>query len=89
MFLPGYTQHVKTAISIPDKTFAEAERRAAALGMSRSEFFTRAAQRYLEQLDSESLTDRIDAAVDLIVADDTAGAATHAGRRRLAAGDTW
>jgi hypothetical protein len=63
--IPGYTRRVKTAISIPDDTFARAEQHAAALGMSRSEFFTRAVRRYLEQLEAESLTGRINLAVDM------------------------
>jgi Ribbon-helix-helix protein, copG family len=63
--IPGYTSDVKTAISIPDETFARAEVHAAALGMSRSEFFTRAVRRYMEQLEAESLTGRINAAIDL------------------------
>jgi hypothetical protein len=63
--IPGYTSDVKTAISIPDETFARAEAHAAALGMSRSEFFTRAVRRYMERLEAESLTGRINAAIDL------------------------
>jgi metal-responsive CopG/Arc/MetJ family transcriptional regulator len=63
--IPGYTSLVKTAISIPDDTFARVEEHAAALGMSRSEFFTRAVRRYMEQLDAESLTGRINAAIDV------------------------
>jgi Ribbon-helix-helix protein, copG family len=81
---------VKTAISVPDDTFDQAERRAAALGMSRSEFFTRAAQHYIEQLDAQSLTARIDAAIALVGTDDSAQAAVAAGRRLLASdGDEW
>jgi hypothetical protein len=63
--IPGYTAVVKTAISIPDETFARAESHAAALGLSRSEFFTRAVRRYMEQIEAESLTGRINAAVDM------------------------
>jgi hypothetical protein len=63
--IPGYTLPVKTAISIPDETFARAEEHAAALGMSRSEFFTRAVRDYMERLDAESLTGRINAAIDV------------------------
>jgi hypothetical protein len=75
---------VKTAISIPDETFARAERQAAALGVSRSEFFTRAVRRYLEQLEAESLTSRINLAVDVAWPDNvTIEAITH-GRRRPA-----
>jgi metal-responsive CopG/Arc/MetJ family transcriptional regulator len=80
---------MKTAISIPDETFERAERRAASLGISRSEFFTKAAQRYLDQLDEDALTAGIDAAVDLIGEDDSSRAAAMAGRRRLATEDDW
>jgi antitoxin MazE6 len=85
---------VKTAISVPDETFEQVEERAVALGMSRSEFFTRAAQRYIEQLDAESITSRINAALDLVAADDSADdsadVAVAAGRLRLARDeDEW
>jgi metal-responsive CopG/Arc/MetJ family transcriptional regulator len=76
---------VKTAISIPDETFDKASRRARDLGMSRSEFFTRAAARYLEELDAESVTRQIDMAVDALgTADDSTMDAIAAGRRVLA-----
>jgi metal-responsive CopG/Arc/MetJ family transcriptional regulator len=74
---------VKTAISIPDETFEQAEERASALGMSRSEFFTRAAQNYLELLETESLTARIDAAIELVGADESTQLAAASGLRRL------
>jgi metal-responsive CopG/Arc/MetJ family transcriptional regulator len=78
---------VKTAISIPDATFELVEERAAALGMSRSEFFARAAQRYLEELDDAALTGRIDAAIELLGVDESTDAVVAAGRRRLASDD--
>jgi metal-responsive CopG/Arc/MetJ family transcriptional regulator len=81
---------MKTAISIPDETYARAEDRAAELGLSRSEFFTRAIRRYLEQLDAESVTDQIDAAIALLADDDSAAAAAGAGRRALERAEgTW
>ena len=46
---------MKTAISVPDPTFERAARRASDLGMSRSEFFARAAERYLDELDAEDM----------------------------------
>ncbi len=61
--LPGYTFPVKTAISVPDDTFRRVDERAAELGMSRSEFFSRAAERYLTELDGELLTAQINAAI--------------------------
>lgn len=75
---------MKTAISVPDETFERANQRASALGMSRSEFFTRAARRYLEQLDADSLTHQIDAAVAVMRDDDSTQTAVTASRRRLA-----
>jgi len=57
--------------------------------MSRSEFFTVAARRYIQELDAQSLTARIDAALAFAGSDETAQAAGHAGRRVLAAGDDW
>jgi len=51
---------VKTAISIPDATFAAAERAAAKLGISRSQFYARAAQRWIDELESDELTQQLD-----------------------------
>lgn len=84
LVIPGYTPRMKTAISIPDETFEKASRRAHDLGMSRSEFFARAAARYLDELDAESVTRQIDLAVDALSAgDDSASDAIAAGRRVL------
>lgn len=81
---------MKTAISIPDETFQEAERRADALGVSRSEFFTTAARHYIDELDAQSLTRRIDTVVDLLGEDDSSLAAVDHGRAMLAADtDEW
>jgi metal-responsive CopG/Arc/MetJ family transcriptional regulator len=89
--IPGYTDGVKTAISLPDATFERASRRASELGMSRSEFFARAAQRYLDELDSQSLTGQIDTALERLDGTDEAQAAAVAvGHRVLAAvDDEW
>jgi metal-responsive CopG/Arc/MetJ family transcriptional regulator len=82
---------VKTAISVPDDTFERASRRARDLGMSRSEFFTRAARRYLDELDAESTTRQIDAALDQLgVADESARDAVAFGLRVFAdTDDEW
>ena len=78
---------MKTAISVPDETFLRVEAHAAALGMSRSEFFTRAARRYIEQLEAESLTGRINVAVDVAWPDDTAADAVEHARGLLGRDD--
>jgi metal-responsive CopG/Arc/MetJ family transcriptional regulator len=54
---------MKTAISLPDETFRRVERAAKQLGVSRSEFFARAAERWLEDLEDERTTDAIDRAI--------------------------
>ena len=75
---------MKTAISVPDETFEKASRRAHDLGMSRSEFFTRAAARYLDGLDAESLTHQIDLAVAALgERDDSTWHAVATGHRAL------
>jgi metal-responsive CopG/Arc/MetJ family transcriptional regulator len=78
---------MKTAISVPDETFERATRRAEQLGISRSEFFSTAAKRYLEDLDRESLTARIDEALGLVGDDRDTIVATDVGRSRLAQAD--
>ena len=86
--IPSYTEDMKTAISLPDDTYAQATRRAAELGISRSEFFARAARRYLDELASQSLTQQIDEALQA-ADDDSNAAAAAAGRSYLAGQDDW
>lgn len=88
--IPGYTRCMKTAISVPDEIFNQVGSRAAELGISRSEFFARAARQYLDQLADASLTQQIDAAIEAAGADDSGHAAAAAGRAFLAAvDDEW
>jgi predicted DNA-binding protein len=82
---------MKTAISLPDETFNRVSRRATDLGMSRSEFFAKAATRYLDELDASSLTSQIDEAISQAGGtDDSSRAAVDSGRDRLFKnGDNW
>ncbi len=59
--------------------------------MSRSEFFSRAADRYLDELDSDSVTQQIDQAVaDQGHTDESGKDAVDVGRRLLTSGtDDW
>jgi predicted transcriptional regulator len=61
--LPGYTLRVKTAISVPDATFRRVDCAAKQMGVSRSEFFARAAERWLDALDDDGTTDAINRAI--------------------------
>ena len=82
---------MKTAISLPDETFHRVDIRAKELGISRSEFFATAAERYLSELDAASVTQRIDAAVDAVGLDTSWRVAVMAGQRTLTEqkGEAW
>lgn len=83
---------MKTAISVPDRTYERAERIARAHGMSRSQFYATAADRYAEELESADASKRIDEALDLIAsaASDDAEFVAQAAKRRLThEGDAW
>jgi predicted DNA-binding protein len=86
--IPGYTDDMKTAISLPDATFERATEKSKELGISRSEFFARAAEVYLDELAGHSLTRQIDEALQTAGTDESGSAAVTAGRRRLAE-DDW
>jgi metal-responsive CopG/Arc/MetJ family transcriptional regulator len=76
---------MKTAISLPDETFDRVERAARELGVSRSEFFVRAAERWLIALDDEATTEAIDRVIAGLPEDhaftDAAAAALSVDRR--------
>lgn len=55
---------MKTAISLPDDLFARIERRVEIERMTRSEFFAKAAERYLVELERADLTERMNAAIE-------------------------
>jgi predicted DNA-binding protein len=75
---------MKTAISVPDATFERVERRAATLGVSRSEFYARAAARYLDELEEQDLAEQVNEALARIEGEDSNAVAAQAGRRRIA-----
>lgn len=60
---------MKTAISLPDETFVRVEEAAKRLGVSRSEFFARAAERWLDDLDDDQTTGAINRALEGVTQD--------------------
>jgi metal-responsive CopG/Arc/MetJ family transcriptional regulator len=76
---------MKTAISLPDDTFQRVDRAAKRLGVSRSEFFARAAQSWLEALDDEDTTEAINHALRGVPVDQEF---TDAAAATLAAADS-
>lgn len=81
---------MKTAISVPDDTYAQVTQRARDLGMSRSEFFARAAANFLDELAKESETAAINGALDAATGGDGSNAAAAAaGRLVTRDADDW
>jgi predicted DNA-binding protein len=79
---PGYTSGMKTAISLPDEVFAQAERLARRLKKSRSELYREAVAEYVARHDPEAITEAMNRVAELI---DTRSDAfsVEAGRRLL------
>jgi metal-responsive CopG/Arc/MetJ family transcriptional regulator len=72
---------MKTAISIPDDVFAEAERLARRLNKSRSELYSRALREFVARHGPEHVTETLDRLCAEMPLDKTF--ATVAGRRTL------
>ena len=56
----GYTMGMKTAISIPDNIFADAEKLARALKKSRSLLYSHALKEYLARHAADQVTEALD-----------------------------
>jgi ribose 1,5-bisphosphokinase PhnN len=56
----GYTRGMKTAISIPDEVFAEADRLAQRLKQSRSQLYSRAVREYVARHTDDDVTTALD-----------------------------
>jgi metal-responsive CopG/Arc/MetJ family transcriptional regulator len=74
---------MKTAISIPDDVFKQAERAAKRLGLSRSELFTRAVQAFLASRLERNITSSYDAAFGEHTESDIEAFRREATRRKL------
>jgi len=79
--LSGYTKSMKTAISIPDDIFAEAEELARRLSMSRSKLYSRAVREYVARHSADQVTEKLDLLVEEGRIDSSF--ATAAGRQTL------
>lgn len=75
---------MKTAISVPDETFHRVDHAAKRLGVSRSEFFARAAEKALDALENDGTTEAINRAIAGLPTDH---AFTDAAAAALATGD--
>src|SRR5262245_66439939 len=83
----GYTLGMKTAISIPDRLFRQAERLARRLKMSRSQLYNEAIAEYLARHDSESVTEAMNAVCEELDTRPDPALAAPAARRILSRSD--
>ena len=79
---------MKTAISVPDQTFDRVNRAAAKLGVSRSEFFSSAAERWLRELEGQDITEAINRALEGEDQEEEVALA-RAAAHKLAASGLW
>ncbi len=75
---------MKTAISLPDALFDEAEKVSARLGISRSELYSRALEEHLRKFRASEIRESYDRAYAEPASDDEAALRRAAARRRLA-----
>ena len=82
---------MKTAISLPDNAAERFDRIAQRHGMTRSEFYRRAAEHYVVELTGADLTAQIDDAIEAVgqPGDETEGLRRVANVRLVEASDEW
>lgn len=80
---------VKTAISVPESTYERVTRRAAELGMSRSELFARAADEYLDRLDDSAVVHQINQVVATVDLGEPRWVVDQAHRRLAGEDEDW
>lgn len=82
---------MKTAISLPDHAAQRFDRLARQHGMTRSEFYRRAAEHYADELVGADLTAQIDDAIEAVgqPGDETAELRRAANTRLAEASDEW
>ncbi len=78
---------MKTAISLPDAVFKEAERFARSLKKSRSQLYAEAITEYLARHAPDSITEAMNSVCDRLSEQDTEFATTAA--RKTLARETW
>ena len=87
----NYTDSMKTAISLPDSLYDEAERTAQTMGIPRSQLFARALEEFLEHHKRENITERLNqvyAGVQGSESRDISAAGLES-LRSLTKNDTW
>jgi metal-responsive CopG/Arc/MetJ family transcriptional regulator len=55
----GYTTHMKTAISIPDRLYADAEETAKSMGIPRSQLYAKAIEEFISTHKNDRITEQL------------------------------
>jgi hypothetical protein len=55
----GYTKYMKTAISLPDRLYADAEETAKSLGIPRSQLYAKAIEEYISTHKNDRITEQL------------------------------
>ena len=87
----GYTRYttcVKTAVSLPDDLYERAEQAAQRLGVNRSQLYARALTKYLQDIGSDPVTDRLNELADEQAKERTAPGSSASARSMIDAG-SW
>ena len=89
----SYTPGMKTAISVPDRFFKQAERHARRTGKSRSQLYTDALAEYLARHTPDAVTERMDEVCAKLGGEGGGGAEdarfTRTAARRILGKETW
>jgi metal-responsive CopG/Arc/MetJ family transcriptional regulator len=85
----SYTFGMKTAISVPDPIFREADRHARRTGRSRSQLYAEAVSEYLARHSPDQITEQMNAACDVIGEDAPDRDFVRAAGKRLMSKERW
>jgi predicted transcriptional regulator len=85
--ITGYTAGMKTAISIADEVYAEAERLARRVKKSRSQLYTEAVAEYVARHDPEAITEAMNRVCERL--DTRPDPAVSASTRRILQRTEW
>ena len=87
----GYTHDMKTAISLPDKLYDEAERTAQKMGIPRSQLFAKALEEFIRNHSSQNITERLNAVYEKVPPYESANTSLAGleSIRNLTKNDSW